>query len=144
MNSLIILAIIIFVYVQIYYRLPEYLSNKTHIYFGVFVTGFIIIYYVLNYQKVFAHKVFNNMNDASNKPLYDFQGQYYKNNQQDILKVNLANKQGWRCANCQNPILQKDLNFYKMNYLKPLQYGGENNINNLGLSCTTCNTFRPY
>ena len=69
MNSLIILAIIILIYVQIYYRLPEYLSNKTHIYFGVFVTGYIIIYYVLNYQKNFAHKVFNNMNDASNKPL---------------------------------------------------------------------------
>jgi len=144
MNSLIILIIIIFIYVQIYYRLPEYLSNKTHIYFSIFVTGYLIIYYVLNYQKDFAHKVLNNMNDASNKPLYDFNGQYYKNNQTDILKVNLANKQGWRCANCQNTILQKDLNFYKMNYLKPLQYGGENNINNLGLSCTTCNTFRPY
>ena len=31
-----------------------------------------------------------------------------------------------------------------MNYIKPLQYGGENDINNLGLSCSTCNAFKPY
>ena len=144
MNSLIILAISIFVYVQIYYRFPEYLSNKTHIYFGIFVFGFCVIYYVLNYQRGFAFKVMNNINEANNKPLYDFEGQYYKNNQKDLLKNNLAMKQGWRCINCHNPILQKDFNTYQINYSKPLKYGGENNINNLGLSCTTCNTFRPY
>ena len=53
-------------------------------------------------------------------------------------------RQGYRCINCQNPILQKDFNSYKINYIKPLQFGGENIINNLGVSCSTCNAFRPY
>jgi len=67
-----------------------------------------------------------------------------KENQMDLLKNNLAMRQGFRCINCQNPILQKDFNTYKINYIKPLQFGGENNINNLGVSCSTCNAFRPY
>ena len=29
------------------------------------------------------------------QPLYDFQGIHYKNNQMDLLKNNLAMKQGW-------------------------------------------------
>ena len=144
MKALLVLLIIIFIYYQVYYRFPEYLSTKTHIYLGVFTVCYLILYYVLNYQRGFAYQVMNNMDVASNKPLYDFNSVYYKDNQMDLLKNNLAMKQGWRCINCQNPILQKDFNTYQMNYIKPLQYGGENNINNLGLSCSTCNAFRPF
>ena len=144
MKALLVLLIIIFIYYQVYYRFPEYLSTKTHIYLGVFTVCYLILYYVLNYQRGFAYQVMSNMDTASNKPLYDFNSVYYKDNQMDLLKNNLAMKQGWRCINCQNPILQKDFNTYQMNYIKPLQYGGENNINNLGLSCSTCNAFRPF
>ena len=84
------------------------------------------------------------MNEASNKPLYDFKGKYYKDNQTNLLKNNLAMRQGWRCLNCQNPILNKDISNYHINYIKPLQFGGENNINNIGISCSTCNSFKPY
>ena len=72
------------------------------------------------------------MDTASNKPLYDINSLYSKENKVDMLKNYLANKQGMRCINCQNPILQNDLNMYKINYIKPLQYGGYNNIHNLG------------
>ena len=46
------------------------------------------------------------MHDVDNKPLYDFQGKYYKQNQQELLKQNIAVKQGWRCINCQTKSLQ--------------------------------------
>ena len=144
MKALLVLVIICVIYYQVYHRFPEYLSQKTHIYLGVFTICYLIIYYVLNYQRGFALKVMTNMNDVNNKPLYDFDGQHYKDNQKELLKNNLAIKQDWRCINCHNPILQKDFNTYKLNYIKPLQYGGENNINNLGMSCSTCNAFRPY
>lgn len=102
------------------------------------------MYYILTYQRQFAYDVMNNMNTASNKPLYDINSLTNKENQMDLLKNNLAMRQGFRCINCQNPILQKDFSSYKINYIKPLQFGGENNINNLGVSCSTCNAFRPY
>lgn len=144
MKAILVLLIILFIYYQIYYRFPDYLSTKTHIYLGVFTVGYLIIFYVLNYQRDLAFNIFNNMQSASDKPLYDFNSLRYKENQMDNFKNTLAMRQGWRCINCQNPILQKDFDSYKINYIKPLQFGGENNINNLGLSCSTCNTFRPY
>ena len=144
MKALLVLIIILFAYYQVYYRFPEYLSTKTHIYLGVFTVGYLVIYYILNYQRGFAFKLFNHMHEVDNKPLYDFDGRYYKQNQMEILKNNLAIKQGWRCINCQNPILQKDFDTYKMDYIKPLKYGGANSIDNIGVSCSTCNAFKPY
>ena len=144
MKAILFLLIILFIYYQVYYRFPHYVSTKTHIYLGVFTVGYLILYYILNYQRVFAYNVLKNMDSASNKPLYDINSLYSKENKVDMLKNHLANKQGMRCINCQNPILQNDLNMYKINYIKPLEYGGYNNIHNLGLSCSTCNAFRPF
>ena len=144
MKAILVLLVILFVYYQVYYRFPDYVSTKTHIYLGVFTVGYLVIYYVLNYQRNLAYNIFNNMHSASDKPLYDFNSLRYKENQMDNFKNTLAMRQGFRCINCQNPILQKDFDTYKMNYIKPLQYGGENDINNLGLSCSTCNAFKPY
>ena len=36
MKALLVLIVILFAYYQVYYRFPEYVSNKTHIYLGVF------------------------------------------------------------------------------------------------------------
>ena len=144
MKLIVCLPILILIYYQIFHRLPHLLSTKTHIIFALFIIISLIIYYIVNYHKAFAYKVLNNMHDVHNKPLYDFQGIHYKNNQMDLLKNNLAMKQGWRCMNCQNPILQKDINHYNVNYVKPLKFGGQNDINNLGLCCSTCNSFKPY
>ena len=144
MKALLFLALLIFIYYQIYYRFPFFIPLSYHIYFGIFIILYLLVYYILTYQRNFAVKIMTNMNEASNKPLYDFKGKYYKDNQTNLLKNNLAMKQGWRCLNCQNPILNKDISNYHINYIKPLQFGGENNINNIGISCSTCNSFKPY
>ena len=144
MKAILCLGVIVFFYYFIYDRFPYVFSLSIHLYMLGFIVIYLIMYYVLTYQRGFAYEVMSNMNTASNKPLYDINSLTNKENQMDLLKNNLAMRQGFRCINCQNPILQKDFNTYKINYIKPLQFGGENNINNLGLSCSTCNTFRPY
>lgn len=144
MKIIFCLLIIILIYYIIFKRVPNILSLKTHIFFGGSIIFSLIVYYIFNFQKGFAFKILNNMNDVHHKPLYDFGGMHYKNNQMDLLKNNLAMKQNHRCMNCHNPILQKDINKYNISYITPLQFGGENNINNLGLSCSTCSTFKPY
>ncbi len=144
MKALLCLGVIGFFYYFIYDRFPYIFSLSIHLYMLGFIVIYLIMYYVLTYQRGFAYEVMSNMNTASNKPLYDINSLTNKENQMDLLKNNLAMRQGFRCINCQNPILQKDFNTYKINYIKPLQFGGENNINNLGVSCSTCNAFRPY
>ena len=144
MKALLCLGVIVFFYYFIYDRFPYIFSLSIHLYMLGFIVIYLIMYYVLTYQRGFAYEVMSNMNTASNKPLYDINSLSNKENQMDLLKNNLAMRQGYRCINCQNPILQKDFNSYKINYIKPLQFGGENNINNLGVSCSTCNAFRPY
>ena len=144
MKAILFLLVIIFIYYQIYYRIPYFIPYTYHIYFWISVGIYLLIYYILTYQRPFAVQMMTNMNDASNKPLYDFKGKYYKENQMNLLKNNLAMRQGWRCLNCQNPILNKDIHDYHISYIRPLQFGGENNISNIGLSCPTCNSFKPY
>ena len=78
------------------------------------------------------------------KPLYDIESTTYKENQMQGIKYNLAMRQGWRCIKCRNPILQKDVHNYKLHYITPLQYGGKNDINNIGILCQTCSTFSPF
>ena len=34
--------------------------------------------------------------------------------------------------------MNKDLDYYKLKYLVPLQQGGQNNVNNLCVVCPTC------
>ena len=144
MKALVFITIIIIIYYQINKRLPISLPIKNHIYFVVFCLIYLIILYLFKYQKIFIYKVFKNIKDADEKPLYDINSMVYKETQMLGLKHNLAMRQGWRCISCQNPILQKDIHICGINYIKPLQFGGENNINNLGVSCSTCSNFNQY
>jgi hypothetical protein len=144
MKYIIILCIIIAIYYQIYKRYPEYLESKHHFYFTTFIVSYILFYYFMSYQKTFVYNVFKNVKDIDERPLYDLNSIVYKQNQMDGLRYNLAMRQGWRCLHCHNPILQKDIYDYKIHYIKPLQFGGENNINNLGIKCKTCSEFSPY
>jgi hypothetical protein len=98
----------------------------------------------MNHQKLFVYRVVKNMKDAEEKPLYDINNTFYKENQMVGLKNNLAMRQGWRCLTCKNPILQKDIYSCKMNYIKPLQFGGINHINNIGMYCPSCSTFTQF
>jgi|TARA_B110000003_G_C16212158_1_gene363837 hypothetical protein len=144
MKSLLFLILLIFIYYQIYCRYSEYFTTKNHIYFGVFISVYLTLYYVLGYQKHFVYNMLMNIKNADEKPLYDVNSLTYQKNQMVGLKHNLAMKQGWRCIKCYNPILQKDIHNYKLHYITPLQYGGQNDISNIGILCQTCSTFSPF
>ena len=72
MKAILFLLVIIFIYYQIYYRIPYFIPYTYHIYFWISVGIYLLIYYILTYQRPFAVQMMTNMNDASNKPLYDF------------------------------------------------------------------------
>ena len=144
MKAIACLAFLIFVYFQIMKWCPFEITWNYHMYFGGFVFVYVLIYYFMNYQTSFVYKMAHTMKNIDEKPLYDVNSIFYKENQMDGLKNNLAMKQGWRCMHCQNPILQKDINNYSINYIQPLQFGGQNNLQNLGVKCPTCSTFSPY
>ena len=144
MKTLIFLGIIIFIYYQLFKRFPEKFSNEHHIYFGIFVAGYLTLYYFMTFQKPFVYTVFKNMKEADEKPLYDFNSITYKENQMNGMKYNLAMKQGWRCLHCQNPILQKDIHNHSVTYITPLQFGGKHSIDNMGIKCDRCTSFSPY
>lgn len=144
MKALIFLILLITIYYQINKRFPGKLSIKNHIYFTIFCSIYLIILYLLKKQKYFVYKVFKNIKDVDEKPLYDINSLVYKETQMTGLKNNLCMRQGWRCMSCQNPILQKDLHLCTINYIKPLQFGGVNDITNLGVSCGTCSNFIQY
>ena len=140
MKLLIFLLIIIF----IYYQLNKYYLFEIfyHYYFAAFILISLLFYYMMNHQQLYMYKFMKNINDSHNKPLYDIESTSYKNNQIQGYKYNLAMKTGWRCMTCQNPILQKDINKHNINYIQPLQFGGQNNIDNLALQCPSCNNFK--
>tara|TARA_B100000745_G_C20133595_1_gene388516 strand:+ start:694 stop:1128 length:435 start_codon:yes stop_codon:yes gene_type:complete len=144
MRSLLFLGILIFIYYQINKWYPFEISWNHHLYFYGFIGIYLFIYYLMNYHQPFVYKMMKNVQETHNKPLYDIDSLRYKENQTQGLKYNLAMKQGWRCMNCQNPILQQDITKHNINYMKPLEFGGENNIDNLGLKCQTCSTFSPF
>ena len=144
MKALIFLILLITIYYQINKRFPDKLTNKNHIYFVIFCLIYSVIFYLLKNQRQFVYKVFKNIKDSDDKPLYDINSLVYKETQMTGLKNNLCMRQGWRCMSCQNPILQKDLHLSTINYIKPLQFGGANDSTNLGISCGACSNFIQY
>jgi hypothetical protein len=144
MNSLIFLSVLCIIYYCIYKWYPHYLEEKYHIYFGIFVSVYLFIVYMFVYEKEFMYKMFKNIYDTSRQPLYSFNAQesnsqlYNSLNPNQDIKSMLAQKQMGRCAKCHNHIISQDIPFYKLKYLIPLQNGGKNEINNLGLVCPTC------
>ena len=144
MKYIIILCILIAIYYQIYKRWPEKLIPQYHLYFGVFITIYVVFYYLMTFQRNFVYNIMKSVKNVDEQPLYDKDSLIYKQNQMDGLRYNLAMRQGWRCLHCQNPILPKDIYDHKIHYIKPLQFGGENNIHNLGIKCNTCSEFSPY
>ncbi len=144
MKSLLFLILIIIIYYQIYKRYPEKYTTKTHTYFIIFCSIYVIIYYLMSHQKIFVYKILKNIKEVDERPLYDINSLVYKETQMEGLKNHLAFRQGWRCISCQNPILQKDIHTFSINYIKPLQFGGRNDITNLGVCCNGCSNFIQY
>tara|TARA_B100000941_G_C28416450_1_gene506367 strand:- start:198 stop:629 length:432 start_codon:yes stop_codon:yes gene_type:complete len=124
-------------------RYPQPMKYK--IYFGIGCTAFLIFLYFMNYQTSFVYKMGKNIKEINEKPLYqsipDFNFETVKS---DNIKVKLANRQNLRCLSCHNPIGLRDIDSYKLSYITPLQYGGQNDISNLKLMCPSCFQFRNF
>jgi hypothetical protein len=144
MKAIIFLIILIVIYYQFNKKKPEYLTNKNHMYFGSFILLYLVLCYLMNYQQFFVYKVLKNIKEADDQPLYDIESSMYKDNKMAGVKSHLAMRQGWRCINCQNPILPEDLYEHQIDYIKPLQFGGTNDVNNIGIRCNGCSSFKPY
>ena len=144
MKLIIILIIIITLYYYINKRFPDKLTKKNHIYFILFCIIYCILLYLFKYQKLFVYKVLKSIKDVDEKSLYDIDSIIYKDSNMEGLKYHLAMRQGWRCLSCNNHILQKDLHLSSINYIVPLQMGGETEITNMGISCQGCSNFIQY
>ena len=140
-KSVLFLLTIIGTYYFLFKKYPERFTNKIHFYFAVFSIIYLIIIYLLNHEKMFVYRVVKNMKDSEENPLYD-SNDFYKENQMVGLKNNIAMRQGWRCMSCKNPLLQKDIGKKcKLNYIRKLEFGGVNHLENIGLHCASCSTF---
>ena len=144
MNSLIFLTVICVIYYCVYKYKPEYIEQRYHYYFGGFVSIYLFIIYMFTYEYEFVYKMFKNIYDTSRQPMYSFNTKdsnaelYNSLNPNQDIKSMLCQKQGNRCAQCQNYIMMKDIDYYKLKYLVPLQQGGQNDVNNLGVVCPNC------
>jgi len=148
MNSIIILLIICSIYYYVFKEYNEYLEDKYHYYFGSFVGIYLIILYLYYFEYSFFYKLLKNIYDTKNQPLYTlnsmnsnaelFESQYPNFN----IKETLLTKQNGRCHTCSNFIMKEDIQNCKLKYKTPLQNGGQNHIENIGLLCPQCYQFQ--
>ena len=143
MNGITVLILIIVIGYFYNNRYPQTLKNK--IYFGIGCSVFATFIYFMNYQTPFVYKMAKNIKDIQTQPLHqsipDFKMDTVKS---DNIKYQVANKQNLRCPSCKNPISLRDLETYKLSYITPLNFGGQNDQSNLKLMCPTCFQFRNY
>ena len=148
MNSLLCLILLSTGYYILYQYFPERFEEKYHYYFGGFVIIYIFILYLFTFENEFMYKLFKNVYDTSRQPLYTFNAQqsnselYHTLNPNQNIKQTLAQQQMYRCYNCQNHMVQNDIEYYKMQYQTPLQNGGQNIPENLKLICPSCYSFQ--
>ena len=150
MNSIIFLITLLAIYYYIYQNYYDRFEEKYHYYFYIFIGVYIVILYVYHFEYEFFYKLLKNIYDTNKQPLYEFntmnsnaelfstQGPFIGFN----IKETLLNKQGGRCYACSNFIMKNDLNSTKLKYKNPLQNGGQNNIENIGLVCNQCYEFQ--
>jgi len=136
MNGLIFLTVICIVYYCVYKYYPQYIEQRYHYYLGGFVLIYLFIIYMFSYENEFMYKMFKNIHGTNKQSLYS--NDYNSLNPNQDLKSMLTQKQGNRCSQCQNYIMMKDIEYYKLKYLVSLQQGGDNDINNLGVVCPNC------
>ena len=145
MSAIVTLLVICCVYYIGFRYFPDRYTRKIHIYFGIFVAVYIVLYYFLVFQKSFSQKMLRNIYDSSQQPLYTFNAQrsnadlYYQQNPNADIKERLFMMQGSRCHKCQNYIVnvQEGLLSYKI----PLRHGGHNDPSNLSVICAGCHMF---
>ena len=138
------LLVVILVCVGYYYLNMFYpRDTKEQIYFGIFMTLWIVIIYLMNFQEAFMYRMFKQIYDIQKKPLYDLSDFVKKDdsNRSNEFNIMVLQNQGSRCAKCNNFILPKDIKYTSLNYRIPLQDGGLHDHNNLMVVCPNCNSF---
>tara|TARA_B100002051_G_C16175970_1_gene365008 strand:+ start:77 stop:454 length:378 start_codon:yes stop_codon:yes gene_type:complete len=115
---------------------------KEQIYFGIFISCWVLLIYLMNFQELFMYRMFQQINDIQKKPLYDLSVFIDKHEDDTINQFNLMllQNQGSRCGKCNNFILPKDSKYTALTYKVPLHEGGTNHHENLMVVCPNCNT----
>ena len=138
MKYLCFLLVLIILYYYGFKYYPERYEDKYHYYFSGFIIINFILIYLFTYEKEFIYKLFYNMYSVSKPGVNLVQNEVDQN---QLLKTQLANNQMNQCYQCHNPIFQQDLYNYKLQYIVPIQNGGQNNTSNLKIICPSCYSF---
>ena len=147
MNAIIFLIVICCGYYIFNKYFEEHVEERYHYYFGGFVGVYCVLLYLYYFEYPFVYKLLKNVYDTSNEPLYNFNAQvsnaelFQAQHPNFNIKETLLQKQGGRCYACSNFIMSSDVNNTKLKYKTPLQNGGQNNMENLGLVCPNCFEF---
>ena len=149
MNSIIFLIILLAIYYYIYQNYYDRFEEKYHYYFYVFIGVYIVILYIYHFEYEFFYRLLKSIYDTNNQSLYKIDSQYQNSTSLEAgnpllgfnIKETLLNKQNGRCSACSNFIMNGDLDSTKLKYKNPLQNGGQNNIENIGLVCMHCFEF---
>ena len=156
MNSIIFLITILSIYYYVYQNYYDRFEEKYHYYFYGAIAVYLVILYVYHFEYEFFYKLLKNVYDTNNQSLYTFDSmnsnaELFQSQHPSIganplmgfnIKETLLKKQNGRCYSCSNFILDNDLESTKLKYKNPLQNGGQNNIENIGLVCGQCFNFQ--
>jgi len=149
MNGILLILVICTLYYVVYKYFPDKLSETTHKYFAGFVIVYATLYYFLVFETNFTHKVFHNIYESGQQPIYTSKDTYangnanaslhHQQNPNADIKEQLLMRQSSRCAQCQNHLIINDT---MLSYQVPLQAGGPNDPSNLVALCPSCHMFK--
>jgi len=153
MNSIIFLIILLAIYYYIYQGFYDRFEEKYHYYFYIFIGVYVLILYIYHFEYELFYKILKNIYDTDNVSLYALDTMHSNQPFQSSnsvensfrgfnIKETLLNKQNGRCYACSNFIMNNDLGSTKLKYKNPLRNGGQNDIENIGLVCSTCYEFQ--
>ena len=148
MNSIIFLITILAIYYYIYQNYYDRFEEKYHYYFYGSIGVYLVILYIYHFEYEFFYRLLKNVYDTNQQPLYTFDSmnsnaELFESQHANFnIKETLLQKQSGRCYACSNFIMNNDLHHTKLKYKNPLQNGGQNNIENIGLVCPHCFGFQ--
>ena len=144
MNSIIFLVTILAIYYYIYQNYYDRFEEKYHYYFYGLIGVYLVILYIYHFEYEFFYRLLKNVYDTNQQPLYTFDSmnsnaELFESQHPNFnIKETLLQKQSGRCYACSNFIMNNDLHHTKLKYKNPLQNGGQNNVENIGLVCGQC------
>ena len=149
MLSILLLIGLCIGYYYLHMKYPR--EDKELIYFGIFVVIYLVILYLVTYEREFIYRVLHFFYETHKKPLYMIPDNYSSNiissmnhsTYQTIpFKTQVLQQQGSRCSECKNFILMKDEDKYHLDYKFSLYHGGSATMDNLCVICKTCKDFK--